>query len=169
MIDNYFINLFITLENDFIVFLMKIFSFLGSIYSITIILLVFYLLNKNKWSTFLIKHTVIICIINNILKIIVRRVRPEYMLVDESFYSFPSGHAMVGTFVFGFLIWYIYKQTKLTKKYKISIISILTLILFLICFSRIYLMVHYFSDVVVGIIIALIYLKVVLKNISKKS
>ncbi len=96
--------------------------------------------------------------INFLLKNILQRPRPtEFRLIDESGYSFPSGHSMVSMAFYGFLIYLIYKYVK-NKKLKLILITFLSLLIFSIGISRIYLGVHYTSDVIGGFLIAISYL-----------
>ena len=61
--------------------------------------------------------------INLILKLIFSRQRPlEYMLIDESGYSFPSGHSMVSIAFYGFLIYICYNLIKNKAARKCSFI-----------------------------------------------
>ena len=71
------------------------------------------------------------------------------MLIDESGYSFPSGHSMVGIAFYGMIIYITYKLIKKVWLRRIFTISLAVLIA-LIGFSRIYLGVHYPSDVIAG-------------------
>jgi len=97
-------------------------------------------------------------LLNQILKHIVQRPRPtEHRIIDESGYSFPSGHSMVSAAFYGFLIYLIYKNVK-NKYLKWGLITILSLLIFLIGTSRIYLGVHYTSDVLAGFLVAISYL-----------
>lgn len=99
-------------------------------------------------------------ILNQILKHIVQRPRPtEYRIIDETGYSFPSGHSMVSAAFYGFLIYLIYKNIK-NKYLKWSLISVLSITVILIGTSRIYLGVHYTSDVVAGFLISISYLMI---------
>ena len=97
-------------------------------------------------------------LLNQILKNIVQRPRPtEYRIIDESGYSFPSGHSMVSTAFYGFLIYLIYKKIK-NKYLKWGLITTLSLLIISIGISRIYLGVHYTSDVLAGLLISISYL-----------
>ncbi|MBQ2836269.1 MAG: phosphatase PAP2 family protein [Clostridia bacterium] len=97
-------------------------------------------------------------LLNKILKHIVQRPRPtEHRIIDESGYSFPSGHSMVSAAFYGLLIYLIYKNVK-NKYLKWGLITILSLLIFLIGTSRIYLGVHYTSDVLAGFLVAISYL-----------
>lgn len=97
-------------------------------------------------------------IINNVLKIVFVRLRPDINpLMIETSYSFPSGHSMMSMILYGYLIYYIYKYLD-RRKCKWIFISILSILIMFIGFSRIYLGVHYFSDVIGGFVLGIVYL-----------
>ena len=100
----------------------------------------------------------IAALLNFIIKNIIQRPRPVgYRLIDETGYSFPSGHSMVSMAFYGYLIYIINKYAESKKTKIISTIALLSLILS-IGLSRIYLGVHYTSDVCGGFCIAIAYL-----------
>ena len=104
--------------------------------------------------------------LNQILKYIVQRNRPEgYRLIDESGYSFPSGHSMVSTAFYGFLIYLVIKKVK-NKYLKNFLVILLSILIILIGFSRVYLGVHYASDVIAGFFISIAYLILFITMIS---
>ena len=72
-------------------------------------------------------------------------------------YSFPSGHSMISAAFYGFLIYLIYKKVK-NKKLKITLIIVLSILIVSIGISRIYLGVHYTSDVLGGFLLSISYL-----------
>jgi undecaprenyl-diphosphatase len=96
--------------------------------------------------------------LNFALKEIVQRPRPEgFRLIAETGYSFPSGHSMVAVAFYGFLIWLIlrYEEDRLQR----WIWSLaLFFVVIMIGVSRVYLGVHYFSDVVAGYCVAAVWL-----------
>ncbi|HHY97957.1 MAG TPA: phosphatase PAP2 family protein [Firmicutes bacterium] len=89
-------------------------------------------------------------ILESILKVIFERPRPEYpRLVEAAGFSFPSGHATISTAVLGVLAYEVF--TIMKRGSARLLILLLTLILILmIGISRIYLGVHYPSDVLAG-------------------
>ncbi len=96
--------------------------------------------------------------LNQLLKFIIQRPRPVgYRIVEEKGFSFPSGHSMASTAFYGFLIYLVYKKVK-NKYLKIGLIIFLTFLIFSIGVSRIYLGVHYTSDVLAGFCISISYL-----------
>ncbi len=90
-----------------------------------------------------------------LIKFLVLRPRPLNQLLIEDNFSFPSGHATVAAVFYTFIFYYLYKHAK-TKFAKILSATVGILLVALIAFSRIYLQVHYFSDVLVGLIIGLL-------------
>ena len=133
--------------------------------TITVILLIFVKDKKIGLSVSL--NLLIIAFLNVILKNIVQRPRPtEYRLIDETGYSFPSGHSMISMAFYGFLIYLIYKYIH-NKKLKISLISVISILILLIGTSRIYLGVHYTSDVIAGFTISISYLIIYTSIINK--
>lgn len=112
---------------------------------------------------------IIITIINQTLKFILQRPRPtEYRIIDETGYSFPSGHSMLSMAFYVFIIYLIYKNVK-NKYLKITLITILSLLILMIDISRIYLGVHYTSDVCAGFLISASYLIIYINISNKKS
>lgn len=104
---------------------------------------------------------------NYTLKQILHRPRPtEFRIIDESGYSLPSGHSMVSMAFYGYLIYLIYKKIK-NKYIKISLIVFLSILIVSIGISRIYLGVHYTSDVIAGFLVAISYLIIYTNTIKK--
>jgi membrane protein DedA with SNARE-associated domain/membrane-associated phospholipid phosphatase len=124
-----------------------------------IILIIFWLYQKREYIiSFIItiSGTILFGVIS---KMIVQRPRPENALVNESTFSFPSNHAGLSVALFGFLIYYYWRNFK-TWRNKLNILfANLTLIL-LIGFSRLYLGVHYLSDVLGGYLLGILWLLV---------
>lgn len=126
------------------------------------------LLWKNKKGLYLDIVVAVTFIINYILKIIFRRPRPTILrLINETGYSFPSGHSMISLGLYGFIIYLIYQNKNINKYFKILTISLLSIIIILIGISRIYLGVHYPSDVLGGYLMSSIIL-IVLTTIYRK-
>ncbi len=91
--------------------------------------------------------------LNLILKEIFARERPNILqLVNETTYSFPSGHAMINTTVYTMLGIFAIKYIR-SKKIKISVIIMCIIMPLIISFSRVYLGVHYAGDVLGGMLL----------------
>lgn len=100
----------------------------------------------------------LVILLNQLLKNIVQRPRPDgFRLVAASGYSFPSGHSMVSMAFFGLIIWLVWHQAK-DRRARIAICSAFALVIILIGISRIYLGVHYASDVLAGFCVSLLWL-----------
>ena len=98
---------------------------------------------------------------------IVQRERPVgYRLVDELGYSFPSGHSMVSTAFYGLIIYLVYKNIENKKLRNVICVSLAILIILIGC-SRVYLGVHYASDVLAGVVTSIAYLIIITRIISK--
>lgn len=140
---------------------------LGSPYVLIVLTLLSFLLKNKKLSFIITGNLGLITIINQVLKFIIKRPRPsDLFLVVETGYSFPSGHSMVSLSFYGLLIYFIYKYFK-NKKLKIFLITFLSLIIILIGISRVYLGVHFVSDVISGFLLSLSYLMIFIKVINK--
>lgn len=141
----------------------KFFSFFGSeIFIIILCLLVLFLLKKKSRGIGFTFILLLSTLFNQGLKLIVGRERPDInQLVTESSYSFPSGHTMIITTIVGLFIFYLWNNKKGSRTKKIVITIILTIIAFLVMLSRIYLGVHYFSDIIGGITASLLLLAIV--------
>ena len=133
-------------------------NFGGAIFLIILTITLFILIKNKKIGLSIILNLIVITGLNQILKYILQRPRPtEYRLIEETGFSFPSGHSMVSMAFYGYLIYLIYKYVKNKYLKWISIVLLSTLICS-IGISRIYLGVHYTSDVLGGFLISLSYL-----------
>ena len=130
--------------------------------------IIFLLIMKNKKMSFsILLNLVIVTFLNIFLKNIIQRPRPDdFRLINETGYSFPSGHSMISMAYYGYLIYLIFKFVK-NKKLKTFLITILCILILLIGLSRIYLGVHYTSDVIAGFVLSVSYL-IIYTSIIKK-
>jgi undecaprenyl-diphosphatase len=93
-----------------------------------------------------------------ILKNLFGRERPLIPLLEEARgLSFPSGHALMSTTFYGLLVYIIYRAAW-PKAVKWPLIFLLVVLILLIGFSRIYLRVHYTTDVIAGFAMGFLWL-----------
>jgi undecaprenyl-diphosphatase len=139
---------------------MKFFTFLGGEIFLTsgILLLLALLYKRHKVSSF--NFTVLLVlgtIINLLLKFVFQRPRPDYLpLMFESTYSFPSGHAMNSFIFYSCIAYFIFRNTK-SVGVRIFAGVLLSILVLMIGISRIYLGVHYPSDVLAGYIAGILW------------
>lgn len=87
-------------------------------------------------------------VVNALLKLAFHRPRPEIAFVHLETYSFPSGHAAVGTATFATLAFLLARRGSLRRA--LAIYGAAVAVIAMIGFSRLYLGVHYLSDVLAG-------------------
>ena len=159
------------IRNDNLTSILLTITNISSAYALIVLSILLLIIIKDKKIPLLISLNLICSYVLNILaKEIFTRPRPEGInLIEESGFSYPSGHSMVSMAYYGFIAYLIYKRqtNKLIKS--IIIISLLIVIL-LVGFSRIYLGVHYLSDVIGGFLLSIFYLMIFIKysKIEKK-
>ncbi|AAO35487.1 phosphatase PAP2 family protein [Clostridium tetani] len=147
------INYVQSVENDSLSRLFKSITYIGDPYTVIIITLIItailYFKKMKNESVFFGLNILGVAIFNELLKRSFRRDRPTIRIIEASGYSFPSGHSM--TFLaFAIILSYlilIYSKNKF-KAYFVS--SCLVILAIAIGFSRVYLRVHYLSDVLAG-------------------
>lgn len=141
---------------------------LGNFLTIAILCILLLIIFKNKQIVLLILLSLLTRIINLIIKYIIRRPRPTNInKIVETGYSFPSGHAMISVVFYGLLLLFI-NESNFSKKYKLVFNVLLIIIIVSICLSRVYLGVHYISDIIAGVLISLIILVIVKEKIWEK-
>jgi undecaprenyl-diphosphatase len=141
----------------------------GSSMAVIILCLSFFLFKKTRRQWALpVSITVVATTISNVfLKLLFARERPNIMqLIEEDSYSFPSGHAMINISFYTIILlltWHYIKNKRI--KYSISLVCLIMPLL--IGFSRIYLGVHYATDVLAGWLLGFI-IELIVYNIFKQ-
>ena len=102
-----------------------------------------------------------------ILKILIRRPRPIGAEFLERSFSFPSGHAAIAVALYGFIAFALARRKK-NHTIKGVILMAAFLIMLLVGLSRIYLGVHYPTDVAAGYLIGLGWLWASIRIYNKR-
>ena len=131
----------------------------GALVLVGVSLMIGAIIRNKKISIAILVNLLLATLLNLATKAVFQRERPNISnwLVNELGYSFPSGHSSVSMAYYGFLIYLVYKKIKNTKL-KWFAITILSIIILFVGISRIYLGVHYLSDVLGGFLFSIIYL-----------
>lgn len=155
LVHSYILNI----RNDNLTAILKIITNLAGasfLLAFSTILLIFS--KQKKISLLVLINLISAFLINEITKSLFTRTRPVGInLIEETGYSFPSGHSMVALSFYGFITYLLFKQTK-NKYNKILLLTTFSIIIISIGFSRIYLGVHYLTDVIGGFLLSIIYL-----------
>ena len=142
-------------------------NFGGAIFLIVLTIALIIIIKNKKIGLSIFSNLVVVTVLNQVLKRILQRPRPtEYRIIEETGYSFPSGHSMISMAFYGYLIYLIYKYVE-NKYVKWILISLLSILICLIGISRIYLGVHYTSDVLGGFLISISYLVIYISAVNK--
>ena len=144
--------------NKILQFITNLGDLYGYIVITTICSLLFYFKFKNWRYVVQLIFVIIISGLSNLaLKEVVNRARPTAEhLVSVQTLSYPSGHAMSATAFYGFLI-YLFYFLKINKWLKTSLIFLCSFLIVSIGISRIYLGVHFPSDIAGGMIAGTIW------------
>lgn len=135
--------------------IMLFFTYLGThnfLIPANIALIIFFLfIKKHKWYSITIPAIALSSLaLMFLLKNLFGRNRPDIPLLREvQGLSFPSGHALMSVTFYGLLIYIIWRTVKRVWL-KYLLVALLVLLIHIIGFSRIYLRVHYASDVMAG-------------------
>ena len=162
VIDYNIYNILSTNNVEFLSVCANVVTSLASSQAIIIItLILIFALDTNHQRIFVIINTLISAGIIILSKNIFLRERPLIGSELLSSYSFPSGHSLIATTYYGFLI-YLLRRSKCKEEYKVIGTTLLSTLIVLICLSRNFLSVHYVTDVIGGVILGLIILLVLI-------
>lgn len=137
--------------------------------SVVIILafIIFLLVRRN--DKLLVLLTCLLSVISNqLIKHIIMRDRPSvYRMIKQGGFSYPSGHSMIAVALYGILIYLVFKYIK-NKYLKYGLSTLLVLLILSIGISRIYVGVHFASDVVGGFSLAIAEMVLIVSFLEKK-
>jgi undecaprenyl-diphosphatase len=160
-VDNYIYSIRTTGGLD----LFSYIAFLGDKYFIVLLAILLSYLVYRYWTkdSFLLKVFWVAFGMNMLsgfaTKYFVGRDRPLGAEIYEGFtYSFPSGHSLASFFMYGFIAFFFFNMRSVSKKIRYVAAGVSFLIIILVGISRLYLGVHYLSDVVGGYLFGLFWL-----------
>ncbi|KGP92206.1 hypothetical protein N780_01190 [Pontibacillus chungwhensis BH030062] len=129
---------------------------LGSVMLLTVAsvlfaLFIYFFTKKSRWVIVYFAINMLgISLLTKVLKLLFERQRPEVLQqYDGTGFSFPSGHSTGSMVFYGFMI-YMVSTTRWKKSIRYVLNTILGLLIFLIGFSRVYLGVHFPTDILAG-------------------
>jgi len=153
-IDTIVLNFIYSFRDPFLTPIMHFVSLLGgefTLLSATIIVVVFTLKKHKKEAAFFAFIVLFGYVFNIVLKQFLKIPRPEDPIAVLGFYGFPSGHAMNSFIFYGLTAYFTFHFTR-NRGLSVLVAIFFTLLILLIGFSRLYLGVHYPSDVLAGFI-----------------
>jgi len=152
--------------------IMEAITFLGNhnfLIPANLVLIIYFLvIRKHRWYSIKIPVVAIGGVtMMALLKFVFSRPRPLIPLLEPARgFSFPSGHAMMSFSFYGVLIFMVYENVR-NPYLKWGLIIALLLLIFLIGVSRVYLRVHYASDVIAGFAAGFIWVVLSLSIVSR--
>lgn len=148
--DNFFYSLILKLRYPGITGFMKAVTFLGNTSTVTFLCILF-IIRSPRFGALITVPTLISAIIHQALKFSIVRPRPYFVehMVSAHGYSFPSGHSCTGL-LFYFILAYSISHIKFSNPKMKYLGYIFYAIPFFIGISRVYLRVHFPSDVLAG-------------------
>ncbi len=155
-------NSIIKIENSFITKFLYIITNLASTIGIIVLVILtgVIFLRKKALSDFkyVISNVCVAVILMQVLKQIIKRVRPSWKWIVQGGFSYPSGHTISSFALYGTLMLLVYK--KVNGKYRKPLLIGFSLMIILTGFSRIYFGVHYLTDVLASVLLGSIILLV---------
>lgn len=157
--------------NPIVVSIMKFISFVGSGYflvPIITLIFIYTLIKKNYYISKILLASSLGCwIFNYVLKILFNRTRPlDFFLVEQGGLSYPSGHSMVSMSMY-LSFAYLISRNEIFKDKKKIVYSFALIDVLLMGASRIYLGVHWPTDIIGGFIMGYLFFRFVVATIKE--
>lgn len=161
-IDESVLNWLVAHTQYLMVYLFEFITLLASWQMIILISIVLFVVERDKIQILLIPViTGISAVMNETIKTLIMRPRPNVLaLTHANGYSMPSGHSLSAVIFYGLIIILVVSKIKDVRYRRLAQVLICALVV-LIGFSRMYLRVHYLSDVVAGFSLGLIIISIV--------
>lgn len=144
----------------------------GDLYIPIIIIVCIFLFIKNKWYGYILSGSYLLSgLVVFITKNMVARPRPlEALITIPSSFSFPSGHTLTSIVFYMTLLYLMTENKEPVVKFIFSLLF--SFLIVIVAFSRVFLGVHYFSDVIGGLLLGipclLCALNIIDKNFKEK-
>lgn len=149
-------NFIMKIRSDFFDIYFTYITKFGNTLFIVVFVSIFMLLYRKKEGLLLAVSAFDSAFLTLVLKQIFLRSRPENLrLIEQGGYSFPSGHAMISVCVYGYLLYLVLTKIK-DKLLRRCLTCLLVLLILSIGISRIYVGVHYSTDVIAGYLLGTI-------------
>lgn len=144
---------FCGLRRDFLTPVVKGITYMGNWQTVTALCLALLIIKPLRidWGIPVSAGAIFVTLLNKTLKHMVQRPRPQEVvhLINEGGFSFPSGHSITSMFVYGLLIYLV--RTNVKNKTAANILTAaLSFLAVCVGMSRVYLGVHYPTDVLAG-------------------
>jgi membrane-associated phospholipid phosphatase len=138
------------------------------IFVLALIAVIFWLKDKKEYVPAFLISVLGAGISGQLAKIIFERARPIGSLETGDPFSFPSGHALIAVVFYGFLVYFFWRISK-SQAQKYFGITLGSILILLIGVSRLYLDMHYFSDVLGGYVLGAFWLAIGIYIHQKKT
>lgn len=166
---------FYDMRSDALTSAAKAITYLGNWQSVTVLCIILLIIKPTrvKYGVPVSAGAISVTVINKIIKNLVRRDRPDqiYHLIKQGGYSFSSGHSITSMFVFGILIYLV--RVNMQNRTAANVLTVILAIpMVCIGLSRIYLGVHYPTDVLAGWALGVAVMMIVIEisdRISRRS
>ncbi|NYF25649.1 phosphatase PAP2 family protein [Sporosarcina sp. JAI121] len=151
------------LEVPWLTSIMKTFTWIGSGYVVASIAMIgfiglYFALRYRQQAFLLIAVVAGSILLNSILKNYFKRERPDiHRILDVNGFSFPSGHSMMAFALYAIIAYIAWRNVKTTMS-RVLLILLTAFMIIMIGTSRIYLGVHYPSDVIGGFVASALWL-----------
>lgn len=154
-------------HTDFLNYIMRFTSLLGSVYFYIIVFLIV-LIKSKIYFKLTVVPLITSYITNMTFKLIINRNRPLTWIVTPPLDpSFPSGHTICSVVFYGIII-YLLKNIK-NNNLRLTLRILLTILIILIGISRLYLGVHFLSDVLTAYLLGILILTMFIRYYKIKN
>ena len=168
VIDELMASLATLIQNNILTTIVEGITFLGNTSTIVVFnaAIILFMLFKKKYQLLVLPiASTLSGAINTGLKYLFTRPRPEGIaLIAQGGFSYPSGHAAISILFYG-TIWYLLSKSniKFRKFYR----ALCIMLMILITLSRVYLGVHFFSDIIGGVALGFTIIPLILMVFDK--